>query len=491
MVQNSAVEPQDTPVEQIDQIYADLRQSFRSRVLLPLEARKRALAQLAHMIQDNGDAIIEAAFTDLHRPRRDTLLGEVNGCVGWCLNAIANLEKWNEDGRVDATGKLWEHWDTKTIKSAKGPILIIGPYNYPFFLTLTILGGAIAAGCPAAVKFSDLAPACGAVMQEAFPKYLDPKICKLIIGGVPQTTALLDKKWGHIFYTGNGVVGRIIAAAAAKHLTPCTLELGGKSPVIIDPTFDMKLAAKRILFGKTSNAGQICVSPDYILIPEEGKAALIEGFKEAYAEFFPQGAQASDSYGRMLNKRHFKRVENVLRNSKGKVVVGGHTDEAEKFIEPTIVSDVQSDDSLMEDEIFGPVLAIVTVKNIDEAIEYVNDRDEPLQLCLFSTNPEIKKKVQDHTLSGSIIFNDTLYNIVVNDLPFGGVGASGYGYHFSKYTFDNFVHLRASLDMPVEAEPFLAVRYAPYTVEKTNIVTTGLPLKIPFSKEIRDTGVSL
>jgi acyl-CoA reductase-like NAD-dependent aldehyde dehydrogenase len=354
-----------------------------------------------------------------------------------------------------------------------------------------MLTGAIAAGCPAVVKFSEVVPASAALMQELFPKYLDPKVVRFVNGGIPQTTALLEKRWGHIFYTGNGIVGRIVATAAAKTLTPCTLELGGKSPTIIDPEFDLKIAARRILWGKIQNSGQLCVAPDYVLTTKECEPKLVEAFKEVLAEFYPQGAQASEAYSRMANNRHYKRVETTLQNTKGKVVIGGNRDEQDKFIEPTIVTDVGKDDILMQDELFAPVIPIITVKDMDEAIEYINDGENPLALYLFTTNPELKQKVIDYTLSGNVVINDTLQQIAAPDLPFGGVGESGYGLSYGRFIYDGFTHLRTVVDVPPEAEPFFGFRYPPYTAEKADMLKAAMaPLKIPYPNE-RNIGITL
>jgi aldehyde dehydrogenase (NAD+) len=483
--------PVDTPLEEIDQIYADLQQSYRKRVLLPLETRKRALAQVAHMIQDNKDRICDAIHQDLRRPHRDTTLFEVSQLVKMCLRSIQNLEEWSQDFKPDTAGQYYESWNPRAMRVAKGPVLIIGPYNFPFHLTINVLTGAIAAGCPAVVKFSEVVPASAALIQDIFPKYLDPQVFKLVNGGVPQTTALLEKKWGHIFYTGNGVVGRIIATAAAKTLTPVTLELGGKSPTIIDPSFDIKLAARRILWGKIQTSGQVCVAPDYILTTKECEPKLIEAFKEALEEFYPQGAQASNAYGRMANNRHFKRAETSLLNSKGTIAVGGKRDEQDNFVEPTLVTDVPNDDSLMQDEIFAPVLPVITVKDMDEAIEYINDRETPLALYLFTTNPELKQKVTDYTLSGNMIINDVLQQLVAPELPMGGVGESGYGTSAGRFIYDGFTHLRAIVDVPLEAEPFFGFRYPPYTAEQEEILKPAMaPLKIPYPNE-RNVGINV
>jgi len=282
-------------------------------------------------------------------------------------------------------------------------------------------------------------------------------------GAVPETTKLLELKWDHIMYTGSGRIAHIVSAAAAKHLTPLTLELGGKSPVFIDPNTDLALAARRISWGKFMNSGQSCTAPDYILVPAEAQDKLVAAFTEVYKTFYPDGPLKSESYSRIVSDAHFKRVKGLLDNTKGTVVLGGETDAAQRFIAPTIVRDVTPEDSLMSEEIFGPILPIIPVKNLDEGIEFVNAHEHPLTLYVFSNDSMLKKKIFDNTQSGAAIANDVALHPVVDGLPFGGVGESGYGYHTGKYGFDTFTHLRATIDSPKIFDLFMGNRFPPYT----------------------------
>lgn len=269
--------------------------------------------------------------------------------------------------------------------------------------------------------------------------------------------------------------------AAAKYLTPMTLELGGKCPVIIDPAAgpdDIKLSAKRILWGKVNNAGQICLAPDYVLIQRERQEEFIKALKEHHDNFFPDGPLKSSSFGRIVTSDHHSRLVSLLWRSKGTISFGGQVDD-EKGFEPTVVRDVKGDDSLMEEEIFGPILPLVPVDNIDEAIAFVNDRPHPLTLYAFTEDPALKRRLVETTLSGSLVFNDTFMQASVNELPFGGVGESGHGSQVMRYTFDSFTHLRSSIDVPKQVEEFLEARYAPYTEDKFKIMTAPVSLPIP------------
>jgi len=331
------------------------------------------------------------------------------------------------------------------------------------------LAGAIAAGNAAVLKPSEVVPHCSALLAELVPLYLDNELFKVVNGAVPETTKLLELKWDHILYTGNGRVGRIVAAAAAKHLTPVTLELGGKSPCVVDPNANMMLTARRILWGKFSNAGQTCVAPDYVLIPKEGHAALIEAFRAVYKEFYPDDPRGS--IARLVSRNHFNRVSKLLAASKGEVILGGDTDETDKYIAPTVVDNVTGDDSLMTEEIFGPVLPIIQVESVDEAIKFINARDHPLVIYTWGQNSKFHTKVFDNTRSGGAIANEVLVHSAMEILPFGGVGESGYGAHRGKYTFDTFTHHRSTMDVPGWMDWILKNRYPPYTTAKESFIS--------------------
>jgi len=329
------------------------------------------------------------------------------------------------------------------------------------------------------LKPSELSPATSGLIAELVPKYLDPDVVRVVMGGVPETTKLLELPWDHILYTGNGRVARIVCAAAAKTLSPVSLELGGKSPVVVDPKCDLKTAAKRIMWGKCVNAGQTCVAPDYILVEETAQDTVIQALKEAHDEFYPDGAVASPDLTHIINKSHFNRIKGLLDRTSGTIAFGGETDESRLFIAPTVVKGVKGDDSLMSEELFGPILPIVPVKDVDEAIEFISDRDHPLTLYVFSQDSNFKNKVFDNTVSGSAIANDTLLHCGADGLPFGGIGPSGSGYHTRKFSFELFTHQRSSMDSPSWVDKLLGSRFPPYNVKKESWLKTVLGVRLP------------
>jgi len=339
--------------------------------------------------------------------------------------------------------------------------------------------GALAAGNAVVIKPSESSPACSALLAELIPKYLDNDLVRVVNGGILESTKLMELPWDHILYTGGGRVGKIIAAAAAKHMSPLSLELGGKSPVFIDPRGDLQLAANRILWGKLVNAGQTCIAPDYVLVPRSSQEAFVEALKVAYQKFYPDSPEAEGAFGRVVNDQAFDRISKLLEASKGTVVFGGDTDSATKYIAPTVHKDVQMDDALMQEEIFGPVLPIVPVDSLDEAISFVNAHDHPLALYVFSQDAKYKAKVFGSTQSGCAIANEVVFHAAAYGIPFGGIGPSGAGYHTGKYGFDMFTHSRGSMDTPGWLDKFLGLRYPPYTERNKKLIRFALFRRLP------------
>ncbi|KAH9486012.1 Aldehyde dehydrogenase family 3 member I1, chloroplastic [Psilocybe cubensis] len=473
-----------TPIPEILNIHNELRKTFRSGKTKPLEWRRHQLRQLARFAKENADALAECLRLDLGRPKQEAIMAEVAPIVNRPLAAAEKLEEWMGPEAVTLTAPWNKTFKTRVERPPKGVVLIISPWNYPIVLTLQPLYGAIAAGCCAALKTSEFTPHWSAFVAQNLSKYIDPSAYRVILGAVPEITKALELKWDHIFYTGNGRVARIIAAAAAKHLTPLTLELGGKSPVIVDSTADISISAKRILWGKINNSGQICVAPDYVLAEKAIVPQLIEAFKQHYRAFYPDGALNSNSFSRIVSDAHFERLKGLLKRTNGKIVFGGKWEEGEgkRGFEPTLVVDVKEGDALLEEELFGPILPLVAVENLDEAIEFLGDRDHPLTLYLFSNDEEAKKKVLANTTSGNFWINDTFQQVGIDDLPFGGVGESGYGRQIMRYSFENFIYERGVVDVPFEDEPSFAARYPPYTDESLAIFSSALQAEIPASK---------
>ncbi|KAF8741669.1 Dehydrogenase, partial [Rhizoctonia solani] len=482
-----------TPLDEINQIHARLHASFRTGKTKPIDTRKENIVKFAYMIKDNVEALQDALAVDLGRPKLESSFLEIDPLIKESIEVYKSVEKWAQPDKAPFSLNF-APMKPVVRKEPKGAVLVISPFNYPVWLAFSPVIGAIAAGCTVALKPSELTPATSALLASLVAKYLPSDVVTVVNGAIPETTRLLDLPWGHIMYTGGGNVGRIVATAAAKHLTPVTLELGGKSPVIIDPASDMKVAARRILWGKTINAGQTCVAPDYVLVPREGQDALVRELEVAYKEFYPQGAKSSDSYSRIISAGHWDRLKGMLDGTDGKVVLGGGSDadRDSKFIAPTVVKDVGGDDALMKSEIFGPILPIVPVKDVDAAIEYVNAKalapsDHPLALYVFTKNPSHLTKslslvVFDNTQSGAAVANDLIIHIAVDGLPFGGVGPSGYGAHTSKFTFDTFTHFRSSIDSPGWLDLILGARFPPYTAAKAKKLSGLNPVTLPFPR---------
>ncbi|EMD34726.1 hypothetical protein CERSUDRAFT_116921 [Gelatoporia subvermispora B] len=466
--------------EEISQTHARLLKTFRSGKTRPLAYRRQQLLQLARMIQENLPAIEEALIADLGKPRFESSVTDAGPIVGHALHAAEHLEEWAKPEKP--TVEAWRSsWDTTIHHTPKGVALIISPWNYPWVLTFNPMIGAIAAGCAVVLKPSELVPTCAALMAALVPKYLDPDVYAVVNGGPEETTHILDLQWDHIFFTGGTRVGRIIAAAAGKNLTPVTLELGGKSPVVIDGDFDdLALAAKRTLHGKMQNSGQLCVSPDYVLAPRDKVDALVEAFKKAYEGFFPENEplSANSDWGKIVNPNHHARLRGLLERSKGEVVIGGQHDGARR-IAPTILKNVPADDSLLEEEIFGPILPIVSVDNVDEAIQFIASRPPPLVIYAFTKNEGVEQKILQQTDSGCLTLNDTFSQLIVHEAPFGGKGESGYGGYNGKYTFDTFSYQRMCNNIPPEAEPFMAMRYRPYSEDAYKAMNNAAKANIP------------
>ncbi|KAG2105523.1 aldehyde dehydrogenase [Suillus discolor] len=473
--------PISTILESAVKIRDALRATFRSGLTRPIAWRQHQLYQLARLAQNERELICDALKKDLGKPKTEVLMAEVGCIIETAMRTAEQLPVWAETEYPEVPD--WQKpWKPTVYKAPKGTALIFSPWNYPMTLTFQPLIGAIAAGCTAVLKPSEFVPAFSQLLDEIMPKYFDPNVYRVVNDAVPEISKLLELQWDHILYTGNSRVAGIVASAAAKHLTPLTLDLGGKSPVIIDSAYDIDLAAKRILWGKCNNAGQTCVAPDYVLVQRDKQDALIKAFQKHYDSFFPNGALDSPFFGSIGSDLHHKRITSLLSRTKGEVVLKGRSDAARRKLEPTIVKNVAEGDSLLEEEIFGPVLPIVPVDSLKQAVDFVNARSSPVVLYVFSDNESVKQQVVSETQSGGIVFNDTYQHLVVHELPFGGVGESGYGHQGMKYTYDIFTQLRGSIDMPREAEPYLAIRYPPHSEEAVRALTAAVHIPIPSSR---------
>lgn len=381
----------------------------------------------------------EALYTDLGKNKVEAYATEIGITLKSIKNARKELKNWTKTKNVDTPLYLFP---TKSYikKEPYGTVLIIAPFNYPFQLVFEPLIGAIAAGNTAIIKPSELTPNVARVIKRLINETFDANYIEVIEGGIEETQTLIHLPFDYVFFTGSENVGKIVYQAASENLVPVTLEMGGKSPVIVDETANIKVASERICFGKFTNAGQTCVAPDYILVHESVKDDLITALSKTLREFYGQNIQQSPDYGRIVNLKHYHRLTSLLNSEQMNIVFGGHSDEDERYIEPTLLDHVTSDSAIMQEEIFGPILPILTYQSLDEAIAFIHQRPKPLSLYLFSEDENATQRVINELSFGGGAINDTLMHLANPKLPFGGVGASGMGRYHGKYSFDTFTH---------------------------------------------------
>ncbi|KAG0170269.1 aldehyde dehydrogenase 3, member A2 [Apophysomyces sp. BC1034] len=468
-----------TPKGAIPTIVSKLRENFDTGITKNIAFRKEQLGNLVRCLEENGSEFEEALWKDLRKHKMECGIGEISPIIDECKYMIKNLDRLSKPTHTSKRFMMNSMDKTYIRKEAKGVVLVIGAWNYPVNLLLLPAVGAIAAGNCVVFKPSEVAAHTAAAMARLLPKYLDERAYSVINGGVVETTELLEQRLDHIFYTGNGMVGRIVMTAAAKHLTPVTLELGGKSPAIVAPDADLEVAANRLVFGKFFNNGQTCVAPDYVLVEKNRAGPLLAACKNAIVQFYGEDAQKSESYGRIVSTRQFDRLKALLDGcDPASILAGGQTDRDDLFIAPTLVSPVTIDADLMQQEIFGPILPVVTVENMDEAIQIVKSKDHPLAMYIFSNSANIYNNILDNTNSGGVLVNDTLMHLQELSLPFGGVGPSGTGAYHGDKSFDTFTHERSTMVKSAGLESIISVRYPPYNADKYTLITllvTGLP----------------
>ncbi|XP_066502053.1 aldehyde dehydrogenase family 3 member A2b [Hoplias malabaricus] len=439
------------------------RKAFRTGRTRPLEYRISQLKNLQCFVVERQKEIADALKKDLNRSEVGTPLYETLVVESEINLTVSKLAEWAAPRPV--TKNLLTLSDQVYIQPEPlGVVLIIGAWNYPWAVTIQPLIGAIAAGNAAVIKPSEVCVHTSKVMEELLPLYIDKEMYPVVVGGVPETQELLKQRFDHIFYTGNCAVGKIIMEAAAKHLTPVTLELGGKSPCYIDKNCDLTIACRRIVWGKYSNCGQTCIAPDYILCDPSLQDRVIEEIKKSVLEFYTEDPKSCPDYGRIINQRHFKRVMALLEGSS--VALGGDNDESQCFIAPTVLRDVKPDAKVMQEEIFGPVLPILSVNSVNEAIRFINEREKPLVLYIFTQDKKLIYRMISETSSGGVLANDCLIHFSVSSLPFGGVGNSGMGSYHGKFSFDQLSHLRGCLIKQLKMEGVNQMRYPPHTTKK-------------------------
>ena len=431
------------------------RQFFATGKTKNIDFRIEQLKRLKQGVLDYQEKIVAAVKADLNRPKFEayfelSFLTEIN-------DGIKKLKSWAKPQRVSTPIEQFPA-RAKIYQEPLGVVLIIGAWNYPFQLVISPLFGAIAAGNCAIIKPSEIAVNTSEVVADLIAHTFDSSYIAAIMGGVETSQQLLVEKFDHIFFTGGTKVGKIVMEAAAKNLTPVTLELGGKSPCIIDDCIQLEYTAKRITWGKFINAGQTCVAPDYLLVNKSVKSDLLEEIKQSIDEFYGDNPVNSPDYGRIVNKKEFNRLNDLLKE--GKIVIGGETKSEERYISPTVIEGVNWDSGIMQEEIFGPILPVLEYENLDEAIALVNSRPKPLSLYFFSRNKQKQKQVLREIYSGNVCINDTVMQFAVPSLPFGGVGNSGIGSYHGKASFDTFSHYKSVLNKGLWFD--LNIRYAPY-----------------------------
>ncbi|WP_405726561.1 aldehyde dehydrogenase family protein [Streptomyces sp. NBC_00028] len=444
--QRGTVNQQPTSEQPAD-VVARLRATFRTGRTKPLAWRTGQLRRLRELLTERGAELAAALHADLGKSSTEAYRTEIDFTVREIDHTLDHLEEWLRPESAPVPAHLGADASAWTQVDPLGVVLVIAPWNYPAQLLLAPVVGALAAGNAVVVKPSELAPATSAALARLLPEFLDTEAFAVVEGGIPETTALLAERFDHIFYTGNGVVGRIVMRAAAEHLTPVTLELGGKSPAFVDPDADLAVVADRLARGKFLNAGQTCVAPDYVLTDPETAAALEPLLTKAVQAVYGTDASASGEYGRIVNERHFDRLTGLLDS--GRVVVGGDTDRSQKYIAPTVLADVDPASPVMREEIFGPILPIVTVPGLDQAIDFINDRDKPLALYVFAESEATRARLAAETSSGGLGYGLPLAHLTVSDLPFGGVGESGMGNYHGRYSIETFSHRKAILSKPL------------------------------------------
>jgi len=430
---------------------------FSSGVSRNLSWRRQQLEALRQMLHNHQDEWQQALQQDLGKAPFESWLTEISYLDGEIRHTLKQLKKWARPRRVKVPAVLWPSM-AFVQPEPYGVMLIIGAWNYPLQLALGPLVPALAAGNMAVIKPSELSPATSALIARLIPRYLDSQAISVVEGGVPETTALLELPFDYLMYTGNGQVGKIVMLAAAEHLTPVTLELGGKSPVYIDESADITTTAQRLAWGKWLNAGQTCIAPDYVLVHKNKREALIEALQQQLKQMYGDDPAQSPDYGRIVNSRHLARIQSYLADQTQ--IIGGTVIEEQRYMEPTLVVEPSVESPLMQQEIFGPVLPILTVTGFDQAVSFIRQRDKPLAAYLFSANSEQQQRWVEQVSSGSQCINDVILFMAVAELPFGGVGPSGTGQYSGKAGFDQFSHLKSVLKRSFLYEPPL--RFAPY-----------------------------
>ncbi len=434
------------------------RSYFRGGATRSAEWRVTQLTALQAMMKDHAEDFYAALWKDLRRNRVDADLTDVSYIAGEVDYALSHLHQWMKPLAVHTPVMLApSHAHVRFDPLGVG--LIIGTWNYPVMLTLSPLIAAISGGNTAVIKPSEVAAATADVIARRIPEYLNSDAFSVVLGGAPETTALLEQQWDHIFFTGGATIAKIILTAAAKTLTPVVLELGGKSPAIVHSSADLRAAAHRIAHGRWTNAGQTCTAPDYVLVAKDIAGAFLDQLQETLIQFYGEDPQKSPDYGRIINPRHFDRLTGLLPGG-GDIYHGGQHDRADQYIAPTVLVNMSPDSPVMQEEIFGPILPVMEISDAQEAIDFINARPSPLGLYVFADDKAVAEQILDSTTSGDAAVNDCTLQPIIHDLPFGGVGNSGMGKYHGEWGFRAYTNVRGVLYHSTRLDPGL--RYPPY-----------------------------
>ena len=470
----------DYTVTSLDEIAPKVgaaRAAFATGSTKPIAWRRATLERIRTLLEERESPLLDALAADFGKPRFEAWTTELGFTVSDINHTLAYLGSWMRPRKV-GTPLAFQPGSSYVVAEPVGVVCVIAPWNYPVQLLLLPMVAAIAAGNAVVAKPSELAPHTAAELVSLIEAINDPAITA-VQGGVAETTELLAQRFDHIIYTGNSRVARIVMRAAAENLTPVTLELGGKSPAIVSRHANVDVAARRIAWGKFINAGQTCIAPDYVLVEQPVHDQFVAALGTHIAEFYGADPQTSPDFTRIVNDPHFHRLEKLLDS--GTVAVGGITDADTRYISPTVLTGVKADDPVMGEEIFGPILPVIAVASIDEAIAFVNERsadgDKPLALYTFSENDADNRHVLDATSSGGACVNGTLMHISNPNLPFGGVGESGMGAYHGKAGFDTFSHHRSVFERSTRIDP--PMTYPPYTDKNEKLIRTGLAMPDP------------
>lgn len=440
-----------------DTLLEKQRVYYRTDVTKNIEFRKKQLKRLRASILKKKEDIVQALYKDLGKGEFETYSCEIMGILNEITLQIKQLRKWAKPEKVRTPYILFKA-KSYVYKEPYGSVLLLTAWNYPFYLGLLPLVDVLAAGNCCILKPSELAPESSRVLREMIEECFSEEYCAVVEGGVEETTELLKERFDFIMYTGGNRVAKIIAQAAAKYLTPTVLELGGKCPCIVDETGDMELIARRIAWGKFINAGQTCVAPDYVVVPEGRKQEFIKSMEKVLLNFYGKNPVQSKDYGRILHRKHFERLVHLMEG--GQIALGGKCDADTLYISPTIMDSVSWKDTIMEEEIFGPILPVLTYRNLEDLIEHLKTMEKPLGLYLFTKKPQVEKKIVNALSFGGGCINGCMQQIANNYLPFGGVGNSGMGKYHGKEGFMTFSNKKALMKKSTKVD--LKIIYPPY-----------------------------